>query len=72
MTPQRESLQQYLASRRKLVDETLDRELTAPATPPQSIHEAMRYAVLGGGKRSPPGHGHGCGRGLRCGDRAAR
>ncbi len=54
MTPQRESLQQYLASRRKLVDETLDRELTAPATAPQSIHEAMRYAVLGGGKRIRP------------------
>ncbi len=50
----REPLQQYLASRRKLVDEVLDRELAPASTPPASIHEAMRYAVLGGGKRIRP------------------
>lgn len=50
----REPLQQYLASRRKLIEEVLDRELAPPSTPPASIHEAMRYAVLGGGKRIRP------------------
>jgi geranylgeranyl diphosphate synthase, type II len=54
MTPQPETLQQYLTSRRKLVDEVLDRELAPASTPPASIHEAMRYAVLGGGKRIRP------------------
>src|SRR6185436_17931908 len=39
---------------RKLVDATLDRHLPPADTRPPVIHEAMRYAVLGGGKRLRP------------------
>ena len=45
---------EYLAQRRALVDATLDAQLPAASTPPAVIHEAMRYAVLGGGKRIRP------------------
>jgi len=48
------SLDQYLASRRAEVDRTLDENLPAAGTPPVVIHHAMRYAVLGGGKRVRP------------------
>jgi len=44
----------YLRERRALVDATLERHLPPPDTPPAVIHEAMRYAVLGGGKRVRP------------------
>ena len=44
----------YLAQRRKLIDKTLDEQLPSADTPPRVIHEAMRYAVLGGGKRVRP------------------
>jgi geranylgeranyl diphosphate synthase type II len=43
-----------LSERRALVDRTLDRHLPPEDTPPASIHQAMRYAVLGGGKRLRP------------------
>ncbi|MEO8033415.1 MAG: polyprenyl synthetase family protein [Acidobacteriota bacterium] len=49
MTPE-----EYLASRRKVIDATLDAHLPPAATHPAVIHEAMRYAVLGGGKRVRP------------------
>ena len=48
------SLNEFLQSRRALIDQTLDRHLPPADTPPASIHEAMRYAVLGGGKRIRP------------------
>lgn len=48
------STAEYLASRRALVERTLEVSLPAPSTPPANIHEAMRYAVLGGGKRIRP------------------
>jgi len=44
----------YLAARRTQIDRVLDEHLPSADTPPQSIHEAMRYAVLGGGKRIRP------------------
>jgi geranylgeranyl diphosphate synthase, type II len=44
----------YLAARRSQIDRVLDQHLPSADTPPQSIHEAMRYAVLGGGKRIRP------------------
>src|SRR3954469_24905719 len=47
-------LDELLKSRRALVDATLDAHLPPPDTPPAVIHEAMRYAVLGGGKRVRP------------------
>ncbi|HUP59097.1 MAG TPA: farnesyl diphosphate synthase [Thermoanaerobaculia bacterium] len=48
------TLDEYLQSRRALVERTLDATLPPPDTPPAVIHEAMRYAVLGGGKRIRP------------------
>ena len=48
------NLNDYLQSRRALVDRTLDATLPPANTPPAIIHEAMRYAVLGGGKRIRP------------------
>lgn len=48
------NLQEYLTEKRALVDRTLDANLPPATTPPPLIHEAMRYAVLGGGKRVRP------------------
>jgi len=48
------TLQEYLRQKRALVDATLDANLTPADTNPPVIHEAMRYAVLGGGKRIRP------------------
>lgn len=48
------SLNDYLQSRRALVDQTLDANLPPAGTHPPLIHESMRYAVLGGGKRIRP------------------
>jgi geranylgeranyl diphosphate synthase type II len=47
-------LEQYLAARRAQIDRTLDATLPPGHTPPTIIHQAMRYAVLGGGKRIRP------------------
>lgn len=44
----------YLADRRARVDRTLEATLPPADTQPPLIHEAMRYAVLGGGKRIRP------------------
>ncbi len=44
----------FLKTRRQLVDDVLNANLPAADTPPAVIHEAMRYAVLGGGKRIRP------------------
>lgn len=48
------SLEEYLRDKRALIDATLERTLPPAATRPAVIHEAMRYAVLGGGKRIRP------------------
>lgn len=47
-------LADYLSDRRGLIDRTLADTLPPGNTPPSVIHEAMRYAVLGGGKRIRP------------------
>src|SRR6059058_517368 len=47
-------LEEYLREKRALVDAALDHHLPPANTPPAIIHEAMRYAVLGGGKRVRP------------------
>lgn len=44
----------YLAERRRLVDEALDRFLPKAEAYPPTIHEAMRYSVFAGGKRLRP------------------
>lgn len=47
-------LHAYLGNRRELIEQTLDTFLPSPAIPPGKIHDAMRYAVMGGGKRLRP------------------
>ncbi|HEX7420529.1 MAG TPA: farnesyl diphosphate synthase [Thermoanaerobaculia bacterium] len=47
-------LDDYLRERRALVERTIDANLPPASTEPPVIHEAMRYAVLGGGKRIRP------------------
>src|SRR5216683_7402577 len=48
------TLDDYLRAQRQLVDHAIEKYLPPPDTPPAIIHEAMRYAVLGGGKRVRP------------------
>lgn len=48
------NLEEYLREKRTLVDGVLDANLPPAHTHPPVIHEAMRYAVLGGGKRLRP------------------
>lgn len=45
---------ELLAAERRVVDEALDRLLPAADAWPPRLHRAMRYAVLGGGKRIRP------------------
>jgi len=47
-------LQAYLTERRGLVDAALERHLPSEAAPPLTIHRAMRYSVMAGGKRLRP------------------
>src|SRR6059036_3227888 len=44
----------YLKERRALVDAALARLLPSEDTPPPTIHRAMRYSVMAGGKRLRP------------------
>ncbi len=44
----------YLATRGRLIDDAVDAALPPAEQPPQIIHQAMRYSVLGGGKRLRP------------------
>jgi geranylgeranyl diphosphate synthase type II len=48
------SIADYLNAQRKRVDAVIEAQLPPAATRPVTIHEAMRYAVLGGGKRIRP------------------
>lgn len=48
------TIAEYLREKRELVDATLDANLPPADTNPPIIHEAVRYAVLGGGKRIRP------------------
>ncbi len=47
-------LKTYVDERRRLVDETLDRVLPPEDAPPSTVHRAMRYSVMAGGKRLRP------------------
>ena len=49
-----DTLQQQFAELRNAVNQALEDCLPAAATAPQRLHQAMRYAVLGGGKRVRP------------------
>ncbi len=53
-TPKTMTIDEYLRQRRTLVERTIDQNLPTADTEPSVIHEAMRYAVLGGGKRIRP------------------
>jgi geranylgeranyl pyrophosphate synthase len=48
------AINEWLSATRLVVDRVLDANLPASDMPPAVIHEAMRYAVLGGGKRIRP------------------
>lgn len=52
--PVPETLERRLAGWRARVDAALDRVLPPAAVHPARLHQAMRYAVLGGGKRLRP------------------
>jgi len=52
--PQADGLSVYLNSRRKLVERALARSLPSAVVRPATIHRAMRYSLLGGGKRLRP------------------
>ncbi len=45
---------QYLEQNRILVDQLLDRFTPSPDSDPRSIHAAMRYSLMAGGKRIRP------------------
>jgi len=47
-------LEQFLAESQARVEDALQQWLPATTTQPQSLHHAMRYAALGGGKRVRP------------------
>lgn len=47
-------LSDLLTERREDVDTALDRYLPPSETPPERLHEAMRYSVFSGGKRLRP------------------
>ena len=47
-------LQAYLKERRALVEAALERFLPPEDTPPPTVHRAMRYSVMAGGKRLRP------------------
>ncbi|MFH0907230.1 MAG: farnesyl diphosphate synthase [bacterium] len=48
------NLDAYLRARRELVDAALDKHLPPEHTRPAILHRALRYSVLGGGKRIRP------------------
>ncbi len=52
--PQADGLSIYLEERRKLVERALARCLPAATVRPATIHRAMRYSLLAGGKRLRP------------------
>ena len=51
---QADGLSAYLESRRKLVERALERSLPGATVRPVTIHRAMRYSLLAGGKRLRP------------------
>ena len=53
------ALDSFLREARERVESFLDKALPAPGEPPAALHEAMRYAVLSGGKRLRPALAYG-------------
>jgi geranylgeranyl diphosphate synthase type II len=52
--PQADGLSLYLERHRKLVEQALARAVPAASVRPATIHRAMRYSLLAGGKRLRP------------------
>ena len=52
--PESSAFQQQLKDYKQRVDERLEHWLPAPDINPQTLHQAMRYSVLGSGKRVRP------------------
>ena len=52
--PQADGLSLYLERRRKLVEQALARAVPTASVRPATIHRAMRYSLLAGGKRLRP------------------
>jgi len=48
------NLNEYLSLQLECIDRELDRLVPTASTPPQHIHEAMRYSLFAGGKRIRP------------------
>jgi geranylgeranyl diphosphate synthase type II len=48
------ALDEYLEERKVLIDRALEARLPAGYVEPKQVHQAMRYATLGGGKRLRP------------------
>src|SRR4029079_17269765 len=48
------NLKNYLVTRQKLIDRTLDRYLPKANRKPATLHRAMRYSLFAGGKRLRP------------------
>jgi geranylgeranyl diphosphate synthase type II len=48
------TFREYLRQQQQLVDEELERLVPSAATPPETIHRAMRYSLFAGGKRIRP------------------
>jgi geranylgeranyl diphosphate synthase type II len=48
------NLKEYLASQQQLIDRELQRLAPAESTHPATIHRAMRYSLMAGGKRIRP------------------
>lgn len=47
-------IEDYILSKKRLIDRALDRYLPSSNTKPRIIHRAMRYSVFSGGKRIRP------------------
>jgi len=47
-------LQEYLQSRKELIDQALEQYLPPAERYPEKIHQAVRYSVFSGGKRLRP------------------
>jgi geranylgeranyl diphosphate synthase type II len=48
------TFREYLKQQQRRVDEELERLVPSAATPPDTIHSAMRYSLFAGGKRIRP------------------
>jgi geranylgeranyl diphosphate synthase type II len=48
------NLREYLHGQQRMVESELDRLVPPEATPPETIHRAMRYSLFAGGKRIRP------------------